>query len=134
MQASTTGQAYLADVVKPDSEAAVFQDTPSMFAALTSKQIDAVMLDTSIVLGQAAESNGAQEVVAQFSTGEEYGAIYQKGSPNAAAFDKLISDYDDGRHARGAPREVARAGVRRRPDEDPLHHPIATSRGQRSAT
>lgn len=93
VQASTTGQAYLADVVKPDSEAAVFQDTPSMFAALTSKQIDAVMLDTSIVLGQAAESNGAQEVIAQFSTGEEYGAIYQKGSPNVAAFDKLISGY-----------------------------------------
>ncbi len=64
-----------------------------MFAALTSKQIDAVMLDTSIVLGQAAQSNGAQEVVAQFSTGEEYGGIYQKGSPNAAAFDELISDY-----------------------------------------
>ena len=34
VQASTTAQTYLADVVKPDSEAAVFQDTPSMFAAL----------------------------------------------------------------------------------------------------
>ena len=93
VQASTTAQTYLTDVVKPAKEAAVFQDTPSMFAALTAKQIDAVMLDTSILLGQAAQSNGAQEVVAQFSTGEEYGAIYQKGSPNAAAFDKIISDY-----------------------------------------
>jgi polar amino acid transport system substrate-binding protein len=93
VQASTTAQTYLADVVKPDSEASVYQDTPSMFAALTAKQIDAVMLDTSIILGQAAQSNGAQEVVAQFSTGEEYGGIYQKGSPNAAALDKIISDY-----------------------------------------
>ena len=64
-----------------------------MFAALTAKQIDAVLLDTSIVLGQAAASNGAQEVVAQFKTGEEYGGIYQKGSPNAAAIDKIISGY-----------------------------------------
>lgn len=93
VQASTTAQTYLADVVKPESEASVFQDTPSMFAALTAGQIDAVMLDTSIVLAQAAQSNGAQEVVAQFSTGEEYGGIYQKGSPNAAAFDDIISGF-----------------------------------------
>ena len=93
VQASTTAQTYLADVVKPTSEPAVFQDTPSMFTALQAKQIDAVMLDTSIVLGQAAQSNGAQVVVAQFKTGEEYGAIYQKGSPNGAALDKIISGY-----------------------------------------
>lgn len=93
VQASTTGQSYLADVIKPASEPAVFQDTPSMFTALQAKQIDAVMLDTSIVLGQAAQSNGAQEVVAQFKTGEEYGGIYQKGSPNGAALDKIISGY-----------------------------------------
>ena len=93
VQASTTGQTYLTDVIKPAKEAAVFQDTPSMFTALTAKQIDAVLLDTSIVLGQAAQSNGAQEVVAQFKTGEEYGGIYQKGSANAAAIDKIISGY-----------------------------------------
>ena len=93
VQASTTAQTYLADVVKPASEPAVFQDTPSMFTALQANQINAVMLDTSIVLGQAAQSNGAQEVVAQFKTGEQYGAIYQKGSPNAAALDKIISGY-----------------------------------------
>jgi len=93
VQASTTAQTYLADVVKPTSEPAVFQDTPSMFTALQANQIDAVMLDTSIVLGQAAQSNGAQVVVAQFKTGEEYGAIYQKGSPNAAALDKIIAGY-----------------------------------------
>jgi polar amino acid transport system substrate-binding protein len=93
VQASTTGQTYLTDVVKPASEPSVYQDTPSMFAALTAKQIDAVMLDTSIVLGQSAASNGAQVVVAQFKTGEQYGAIYQKGSPNGAAIDKIISGY-----------------------------------------
>jgi polar amino acid transport system substrate-binding protein len=93
VQASTTAQTYLADTVKPTSEPAVFQDTPSMFTALQAKQIDAVMLDTSIVLGQAAQSNGAQEVVAQFKTGEQYGGIYQKGSPNATTLDKIISGY-----------------------------------------
>jgi len=93
VQASTTGQSYLTDVIKPTSEPAVFQDTPSMFTALQAKQIDAVLLDTSIILGQSAQSNGAQVVVAQFKTGEEYGAIYQKGSPNGAALDKIIAGY-----------------------------------------
>jgi len=93
VQASTTGQSYLADVIKPTSEPAVFQDTPSMFTALQAKQIDAVLLDTSIILGQSAQSNGSQVVVAQFKTGEEYGAIYQKGSPNGATLDKIISGY-----------------------------------------
>jgi polar amino acid transport system substrate-binding protein len=91
VQTATTGQVYLDEVIQPESEVASFQDTPSMCAALTSGQVDAVMMDTSIVLGQAAESDGAQEVVAQFSTGEEYGAIYEKGSPSAAGFDAVIT-------------------------------------------
>ena len=134
VQASTTGQTYLADVIKPTSEPAVFQDTPSMFTALQAKQIDAVLLDTSIILGQSAQSNGAQVVVAQFKTGEEYGAIYQKGSTNGAALDKIISGYAIGRNAAEAAGEVARPGVQGRPVQDPLHHPVAralTGRGAR---
>ena len=66
-----------------------------MFAALTSGQVDAVMLDTAIVLGQAAASDGAQEVVAQFSTGEEYRRDLPKGSPNAVALDAIITTLDE---------------------------------------
>ena len=124
VQASTTAQSYLADVIKPTSEPAVFQDTPSMFTALQAKQIDAVMLDTSIILGQSAQSNGSQVVVAQFKTGEEYGAIYQKGSPNGAALDKIISGYVSTDRAEAAG-EVARPGVQGRPVQDPVHHPVA---------
>ena len=58
VQGSTTGQTFLNDKVKPDSEPSVFQDTPSMFTALEAGQVQAVMLDTAIVLGQAAASNG----------------------------------------------------------------------------
>jgi polar amino acid transport system substrate-binding protein len=95
IQTATTGQIFLDEVVQPDSEPASFQDLAALFAALTSEQIDAVMMDTAIVLGQAAESDEAQEVVAQFSTGEEYGAIFQKGSPNVAAFDAIITTLDE---------------------------------------
>jgi polar amino acid transport system substrate-binding protein len=90
VQGSTTGQTYLADKVKPDSEPSVYQDTPAMFTALSSNQIDAVLLDTAIVLGQAAESNGSLEVVGQYKTGENYGGIVENGSKNLGFLDQYI--------------------------------------------
>jgi polar amino acid transport system substrate-binding protein len=90
VQGATTGQTYLDETIKPDQEANVYQDTPSMFTALQAGQVEAVLLDTAIVLGQAAESNGQLAVVGQFKTGEEYGAILPKGSANKCAVDNII--------------------------------------------
>ena len=61
-----------------------------MFTALQAGQIQAVLLDTSIVLGQAAESDGALDVVGQFKSGEAYGAILPKGSANQCAVDNIL--------------------------------------------
>ncbi len=91
VQGSTTGQTFLNDKVKPDSEPSVFQDTPSMFTALEAGQVQAVMLDTAIVLGQAAASNGQLAVVAQYKTGESYGGILQSGTKNLGFMDKYIA-------------------------------------------
>jgi polar amino acid transport system substrate-binding protein len=97
VQQATTGADFVADKLKPSTPAKVFPDTPSMFTALMAKQIDAAMTDTSIVLAQAGASNGAMEVAGQYSTGETYGALYPKGSANAAVLDKIIqSMIDDG--------------------------------------
>ena len=90
VQTSTTGQTFLTDKVKPTSEPSVFQDTPSMFTALQAGQIQAVLLDTAIVLGQPAQSGGQQAVVGQFLSGEAYGAILPKGSKNRCAADAAI--------------------------------------------
>lgn len=97
VQSGTTGADYVAETLQPDSEAQVFQDLAAAFAALEAGQIDAVMMDTAIVLAQAAESNGAQEVVAQFTTGEEYGAILPEGSAgseNADAINGILDELD----------------------------------------
>jgi polar amino acid transport system substrate-binding protein len=61
-----------------------------MFTALNSNQIDAVLLDTAIVLGQAAESNGELEVVGQYKTGENYGGIVENGGKNLGFIDQYI--------------------------------------------
>src|SRR6266545_2173560 len=61
-------------------------NTTGAFTALNAGQIDAVLLDTPIVLGaiKAGQVKDAA-VVGQFKTGEEYGAVLNKGSPNVSA-------------------------------------------------
>jgi polar amino acid transport system substrate-binding protein len=95
VQSGTTGAQYLADVVKPEKEAQVFQDLSAGFAALEAGQVDAFMMDTAIVLAQAAQSNGGEEVVAQFKTGEEYGGILPEGSTNADAINAVLTELED---------------------------------------
>lgn len=94
VQSGTTGADYLADVLQPDQEAQVFQDLSAGFAALEAGQVDAFMMDTAIVLAQAAESGGAQEVAAQFTTGEEYGGILPEGSENADAINAILEELE----------------------------------------
>jgi polar amino acid transport system substrate-binding protein len=91
VQGTTTGQSFLNDKIKPDSDPRVFQDTPAMFTALDANQIQAVLLDTSIVLGQAAASDGKLEVVAQYKTGESYGGLVQPGTKNLGFLNKYIA-------------------------------------------
>ena len=97
VQQGTTGADFVADTLKPTTAAKVFPDTPSMFTALQAGQIDVAMTDTAIVLGQASASNGLFSVVGQYSTGEKYGALFPKGSPNEATLDKVLQSLiDDG--------------------------------------
>jgi len=103
VQSGTTGSDFVADELKPDKEAQVFQDLAAGFAALEAGQVDAFMMDTAIVLSQASESGGAEEVAAQFKTGEQYGGILPKGSDNADAINAVLTDLkDDGSLSRFA--------------------------------
>lgn len=98
VQSGTTGADYVADVLQPEQEAQVFQDLAAGFAALQAGQVEAFMMDTAIVLSQAAESGGEQEVVAQFTTGEEYGGILPEGSAgsaNAEAINGILAELEE---------------------------------------
>jgi polar amino acid transport system substrate-binding protein len=86
----TTASSYLTDTVKPAKKGRIFQDTDSMVTAVAAGQVDAALQDTAIMLGFAKQSGGALEVVGQYKTGEQYGALYPNGSANAAAMDKAI--------------------------------------------
>jgi polar amino acid transport system substrate-binding protein len=90
VEQSSTSYAYLTGVLKPLTAPHVYQDQPSMFAALAAHQIDAVLLDTVEVLAEAKQANGALQVVGQYKTGGVYGALLPKGSPNLRIVNTLI--------------------------------------------
>lgn len=92
VQSATTAQSFLKDEIKPKKKPRVYQETSQAFAGLQAKQNDAVMLDTAIVLQQAAASKGKFEVVGQYLTGEKYGAVLPKGSPILNDVNKAISE------------------------------------------
>ncbi len=88
VQKGTTGADFA--TAKVNKDAKVFEDAASMFTALDSGAVDAVMTDTSIVQEQEKKSQGALKVVGQYKTGESYGALYPKGSANKTELDKAI--------------------------------------------
>ena len=75
-----------------------YPDLTNAYTALEAGQVDAVLIDTAINLGQAARSKGKLHVVAQFDqTGgpDKYGAILPKGSANLAAVNAVFKSLKD---------------------------------------
>jgi polar amino acid transport system substrate-binding protein len=95
VQQATTAVDFAAQRIKPAQALRVFPGLSATYAALASGQVDAVVYDTAQVLNQAALSAGTMVVVAQYSTGESYGAIFAKGSPNEAAINRIIQSLKD---------------------------------------
>ncbi|WP_448950652.1 ABC transporter substrate-binding protein [Labrys neptuniae] len=105
----TTGAAFVANKLHP-AEVKVFPDQGVMSTALAANQVDAVVHDTSLVLGMASQASGALTVPAQYSTGESYGAIYPKGSANEDQLNKIIESLmKDGTLAKFATKYLADA-------------------------
>jgi polar amino acid transport system substrate-binding protein len=97
VQTSTTAIDLLTKI-KPDKDPKVFQQLPDAYAALQAKQVDAVLIDTAINLGEAARSKGKFKVVSQFSqTGgpDQYGAILPKTSTNGGAVNAVFKQLAD---------------------------------------
>jgi polar amino acid transport system substrate-binding protein len=75
----------------------IYPNSQTLYQGVISGQVDAAFLDTAIVLAEAHASKGTLKVVGQYKTGEQYGAIYPKGSANKDAFDQGIQTMvDDG--------------------------------------
>jgi polar amino acid transport system substrate-binding protein len=104
----TTILQYLQDKVKPVESVKVYPEVAAMYAALAAGQVDAVLYDTPNVLAQAKQSNGRFEVVGRYDTGERWGGLVNRDSPNLVVFNKLIKEMkDDGTFDRLAAQYLA---------------------------
>jgi polar amino acid transport system substrate-binding protein len=107
VQTGTTGADYVKGTVKPKKDPQVYQQLSDGFTALAAGQVDAFMMDTPIVLSEAAKSAGKLAVVGQFKTGEQYGGILPKGSANTAAINALLKGLkDDGSLSKFAAKDL----------------------------
>jgi polar amino acid transport system substrate-binding protein len=95
VQTGTTGEYFVTEIVKPEKQPQGFQDLNGAYTALAAGQVDAVMMDTAINLGQAARSDGKLAVVAQFANEDYYGGILPKGSKNVEAINALLKQMQD---------------------------------------
>lgn len=93
VEQGTTTYYYVVDHIKPVQPPRVFPQTAPMFASLAAGQVDVVLYDTPTVLAQAKQSHGAFQVAGRYDMGEKWGGLVNKGSPNLAAFNKLIGDF-----------------------------------------
>jgi ABC-type amino acid transport substrate-binding protein len=91
-QGSTTLQ-FVLDNIKPTESPKVYAENSAMYAALAANQVDAILYDTPNVLARAKQSGGTLEVAGRYDTGEKWGGVVNKDSPNLAVFNKLIEDF-----------------------------------------
>jgi polar amino acid transport system substrate-binding protein len=99
VQTGTTAIDMLTNLIKPDKQPQVYQNLADAYAALDAGQVDAVLIDTAINLGQAAASKGKEKVISQFAQPDgpdSYGGILPKGSANVALVDTALKELKDG--------------------------------------
>jgi polar amino acid transport system substrate-binding protein len=95
VEQATTAVNFVTDKIAPVQPMRVYPNISTMYGALSSNQVDAVLYDTAEVLGKATQSGGSLVVAGQYSTGESYGAIYPKDSPNEASINQIIKSLQD---------------------------------------
>jgi polar amino acid transport system substrate-binding protein len=83
-QTGTTSLTAIRDVIQPDTDPAVFEDTNAAKQALENDQVDAILADLPTAFYISAVEIPRSTIVGQFQpeTGqqEEFGMLFQKGS------------------------------------------------------
>jgi polar amino acid transport system substrate-binding protein len=88
----------LLDSIGTDQQPSVYQQLPDAYTALEANQVDAILIDTAINLGEAARSGGKFKVVAQFEQPggpDQYGGILPKDSNDVGAVNAVLKQLKD---------------------------------------
>ena len=91
-QIGTTGLAYIYAQIHPTREPRIYNTLDEAVAALQTKQVNAIVVDTpdGQYMATSEVKNGVQ--VGQFpSTGEHYGLLFSKGNPLVPCADSALT-------------------------------------------
>ena len=98
-QTGTTSLTAIRDVIQPDQDPAVFEDTNAAKQALQNDQVDAILADLPTAFYISAVEIPDSTIVGQFQpeTGqqEEFGMLFEKGSGLVPCVNKALATLKD---------------------------------------
>lgn len=94
-QVGTTSLDFINTVIQPEEDAKVYDTTNDVKSALESGQLDALVTDlvTTVYL-RDFEIKGT-EVVGQYPTDEQFGLLFEKGSPLVTCVNEALGEIED---------------------------------------
>ena len=98
-QTGTTSLTAIRDVIAPDSDPLVFQNTNAAKQALLNDQVDAILADLPTAFYISAVEIPDSTIVGQFQpeTGqqEEFGMLFEKGSELVGCVNRAIGELEE---------------------------------------
>lgn len=96
VQAGTTALEAVRSVIQPAKDPSVFNQQVDAVNALKNKQIDAIVVDLPTAFYVTAAQVEGSKIVGQFAANggqpEEFGLLFQKGSPIVSCVDKALGE------------------------------------------
>jgi polar amino acid transport system substrate-binding protein len=96
VQIGTTSLDAVSEVVKPDNDPKVFNDSNDVVTALKQNQVDAIVVDLPTAFYLTAAQVPGSKIVGQFSApgGDSFGLLLQKDSKLTPCLDQAIDKLD----------------------------------------
>jgi polar amino acid transport system substrate-binding protein len=87
----SVNETFVKEQLRPSRPLAQFQSISDMVTALMARQIDVVLLDTTLTMIFATQT-GKFKVIGQYEAGGDAGVLLPKGSANTPTVNKIIED------------------------------------------
>ena len=94
-QVGTTSLAFITDVVNPEADVQVFNDTNDAKSAMQNGQIDGLVVDLPTAYYVTAAEIEDSKIVGQFEAaddGEQFGLLFAKGNPLVTCVNKVLAE------------------------------------------
>lgn len=91
-QVGTTSFGFINSVIQPTNEPKIFDTTNDVKSALESGQLDGLVTDVVTTVYLRDFEIPGSVVVGQYPTNEQFGMVFEKGSPLVDCVNKVLSD------------------------------------------